>query len=48
MRIVSLVPNGTEILFAVGAGGVSAVERAAVSWPRRTGRRELVVVERAP
>ena len=38
MRIVSLVPNGTEILFASGAGDLVVGVSHECDFPRRRGR----------
>ena len=42
MRIVSLVPNGTEILFAVGAGDLVVGVSHECDWPEEARRRPVL------
>ena len=42
MRIISLVPNGTEILFAVGAGDLVVGVSHECDWPEEARRRPVL------
>ena len=48
MRIISLVPNGTEILFAVGAGDLVVGVSHECDWPEEARRRPILTGSALP